>query len=97
MGNPGVCWTRLGDVTTVAKMPTEINQTYFAIEQCPPVGAWPDPAAMTGGSLRKSTVGEASQSHDKKPINATQKTILSTVMGERLGDEACSDAVMMPP
>jgi hypothetical protein len=52
---------------------------------------------MTGGSLRKSTVGEASQSQDKKPTKATQKTIFSTIMGERLDDEACSDAVMMPP
>ncbi len=50
---------------------------------------------MTGGSFRKSTVGEASQSQDKKPIKATQKMILSTVMAERLDGEACSGAVMM--
>jgi hypothetical protein len=89
----------LGHAITVAKLTTAIHKpkVYFAIEQCPPVGDLPDPAAITGGSLRKSTVGEASQSQDKKPTKATQKTTLSTVMGERLGGEAFSDAVMMPP
>jgi len=34
---------------------------YFAIEQCPPLTACPDPAAIKGGSWRWSTCGEVDQ------------------------------------
>ena len=42
----------------VKALPT-IGRDHFAIEQCPPLLAWPEPAAIRGGSLRRSTGSEA--------------------------------------
>src|SRR5690606_26154891 len=43
------------------------------VAQCPPVGACPEPAAISGGSMCTLTGSETAQSHAKKPISANQK------------------------
>lgn len=51
--------------------------TYLLMEQCPPTAAFPEPAAMTGGSSLRSTVGDACQSQAIKPSKATQNSHFS--------------------
>lgn len=54
----------------------ECLKFYFegAAEQCPPAVSTPEPAAIKGGSKRKSIGLEAIQSQLKKPIRMIQKT-----------------------
>ena len=47
---------------------------HLAIEQCPPLAAWPEPAAISGGSLRRSTGAETMKSQLKKAARPSQKT-----------------------
>jgi hypothetical protein len=47
--------------------------SYFEMAQCPPLEGLPEPAAINGGSLRKSTGGETAVSHTKNEIKHAQK------------------------
>ena len=49
---------------------------YFAMAQWPPLAAWPEPAAIKGGSLRKSTAAELVKSQARKRLRLIQKTAL---------------------
>ena len=53
-------------------MRTGDNQS--GIEQCPPEAAWPEPAAISGGSRRRSTGLDAAQSQARKAASTAQKT-----------------------
>jgi DNA photolyase len=49
------------------------GQPYFAIEQCPPLVAWPEPAAIRGGSSRRFTGAETAKSQARKAARSDQK------------------------
>lgn len=69
---------------------------YLAMAQCPPVGAWPDPKAMAGGSSLRSMVGDVNQSQLKKSASTTQKThfidACDFMLGLRLKAKATTNA-----
>lgn len=47
--------------------------SYLETAQCPPLEGLPDPAAIKGGSLRKSTGGETVVSQTRNELRHTQK------------------------
>ncbi len=69
----GPC-SRVGGPRSRTKALPTTRLHHFAIEQCPPLLAWPEPAAIRGGSLRRSTGSEARKSQAKKALRLNQKT-----------------------
>jgi hypothetical protein len=53
---------------------TRLVPHHFAMEQWPPLAAWPEPAAISGGSLRRSTGAELVKSQARKSARLIQKT-----------------------
>ncbi len=51
-----------------------LHTRHLAMEQCPPTVACPEPAAISGGSLRRSTGAEAAKSQAMKVTSANQNT-----------------------
>jgi hypothetical protein len=47
--------------------------SYFETAQCPPLEGLPEPAAIKGGSFRKSIGGETKVSHARNEIRHAQK------------------------
>jgi hypothetical protein len=52
-------------------------KNYFGNEQCAPVGALPEPAAINGGSSRWLISADLAKSHAIKVVNSNQNAMLS--------------------
>ena len=54
--------------------PALFRGVHFAIEQCPPEAACPEPAAISGGSSARSRAGERDQSQARKAARTDQNS-----------------------